>query len=186
MVKNKNFVFNLLIVTFISGFVSCDSDPAVFEKGKLIGNYTGECTISIGLESETVSNFPADFRQKDTQSLYFSIGDAASYESVGIFAMKIASGFQDHGTYARFNLENIVDYFGDELIPNFIKKNIILHWDIKSLTLKLNIDSKNPPKYTIASKNLTFTYAGIIEIAGKNVGENYSSPITYTFRLNKK
>ena len=185
MIKNKNFVLNLLVVIFISNFVSCDSEPPVFDKSKLIGSYTGECTILLGSKSEVVSNFPAEFRQY-TQNLSFNIGDFASYESTGIMATKMASEFKDYGSYAGFTLDGFNEIFGIEQIPNFIKENISLTWDMRSMTLKLNTDSKNPPKYMIASKNLTFTYTGIIEISGKNLGENYSSPITYKFNLNKK
>jgi len=187
MKKNKNFIFNFLIIIFIAGFVSCGKDePAVYEKGNLIGNYVGNCTVSLSSGSQTVSDFPAEFRQKDTQNLNFNLGDANSYQSIGIFITMTASGFKDYGSYAGFNLENISDSFTTNLIPDFIKNNIKPGWDMKSVTLKLNIDSKNPPKYVIISKNLTFTYTGSIEIAGPGSNDKYSSSITYKFDLTKK
>ena len=185
--KNKNFIFNVLIMSFIFGFVSCgDSAPPVFEKGKLMGDYLGNCTVSLGSASEVVSNFPAEFRQKDAQNLYLSIGDASSYESIGISTIKTASAFKDYGSYAGFVLESMNVDFGIDQIPSFIKNNISLTWDMGSATLKLNTDSNTPPKYTVASKNLTFTYTGVVEITGKNVNEKYSSPVTYKFSLNKQ
>ena len=187
MIKRRNFIFDLLIIIFILGFVSCsDSKPPVFEKGNLIGKYVGSCTVSLGSISEIVPDFPAEFWQKDNQNLNLLIGDDASYQSIGIKTIRTTSEFKDYGSYAGFTLDNFSDSFGNDQIPVFIKNNIILTWDIKSVTLKLNVDSKNSPKYTIASKNLTFTYTGVIEITGKNSGEYYSSPIIYLFNLNKK
>jgi len=184
--KNKNFVFKLLIVIFVAGFVSCDGEPPVFDKGKLIGNYTGSCTVSLGSKSEVVSDFPAEFKQKDRNSLYLIIGDGATYESIGISALKIATEFKEYKGYGRFNLEGINDSFGVDRIPDFIKTNISLTWDMRTMSLKLNTASNNLPKYIIASKNLTFTYAGVIEITGKSVDEKFSSPVTYVFNLTKK
>ena len=183
--KNKNFIVNLLIISFLSGFISCDnSDPAVFEKSKLIGSYTGECTVSLGSLSGSVLDFPAEFRQKDSKSLYFIIGDADSYKSIGIIATKVASGFKDDGTYAGFDLESFDDIFEYDQIPQFMKDSISLAWDMRNIRLKLSAIPK--PKYTITSQKLTFTYTGIIEITGGNWGEKFSSPVTYVFNLDKK
>jgi len=187
MKKSKNFIFNFLIIIFIAGFVSCGKDePAVYEKGNLIGNYVGNCTVSLSSGSQTVADFPAEFKQKNTLDLYFNIGDANSYKSIGISATMTASGFKDYGSYAGFNLESINDSFTTDLIPDFIKNNIKLGWNMKSVTLKLNIDPKNSPKYIIASKNLTFTYTGSVEITGPDSNDKYSSSITYKYDLNKK
>ena len=187
MKKSKSFIVNFLIIVFISGFVSCGKDePTVYEKGNLIGNYVGSCTVSLTSGSQTVSDFPAEFRQKDTQNLYFNLGDANSYQSLGIMATITASEFKDYGSYAGLNLENINVSFTTDLIPDFIKNNIKLGWDMKNVTLKLNIDSKNSPKYVIASKNLTFAYTGSIEITGPDPQDKYSSSITYKFDLTKK
>ena len=186
MIKNKNFVLNLLTVIFVSGFISFDSEPPVFDKSKLIGSYTGDCTILLGLKSEVVSDFPVEFKQKDAQSLYLIIGNETTYASTGFSAMKIASGFKDYGSYAGFNLEGFNDTFGIEQIPNFIEKNFTFPWNMKSMTLNLTVDSKNPPKYIVSSKNLTFTYTGMIEIKGSASGQSSTSSIKYTFNLNKK
>jgi len=187
MKKSKNFIFNFLIIIFISGFVSCSkNEPAVYDKGNLIGDYVGNCMVSLSSGSQTVSDFPAEFKQKDAQNLYFNVGDANSYQSIGISATMTASEFKDYGSYAGFNLENINDSFTADLIPDFIKNNIKPGWDMKSVTLKLSIDPKNPPKYVIASKNLTFTYTGSVEITGPGSNDKYSSSITYKFDLNKK
>ena len=187
MKKSKNFIFSFLVTIFISGLVSCSKDePAVYEKGNLIGNYMGNCTVSLSSGSQTVSDFPAEFKQKNTQDLYFNVGDANSYKSIGISATITASGFKDYGSYAGFNLENMSDSFTTDLIPDFIKNNIKLDWDMKSVTLNLNVDPKNPPKYVIASKNLMFTYTGSVEITGPGSNDKYSSSITYKFDLNKK
>ena len=184
--KSKNFVINLLIVIFVSGFVSCDSEPPVFEKGTLIGNYTGSCTVSLGVKSEKVLNFPAEFKQKDRNSLYFSMGDITTYESIGLSTLKVATEFKEYKGYAGFNLENINDSFGKDQIPDFIKMNVSLTWEIRNMLLKLYVDSKNPPKYLIASKKLTVTYRGVIEMTGKSSDEKYSTPVTYVFDLNKR
>ena len=185
MTKNKCVVLNLLMAVFISGFVSCsEPEPPAFDKGKLIGTYVGECIVSSGLTSENLS-FSAEFKQKDKQNLYLSIGNDATYQSVGISALPIASGFKDHGSYARFDLEDIIDTFGSTQIPNFIK-TIGPAWDIKNATLKLTADSKNPPRYTLASKSLTFSYTGTIEITGVNTNDYYRSSITYKFNLSKR
>ena len=185
MMKSKDFIFSLLIIFSISFFVSCsDSEPPVYEKGNLIGNYVGNCIISLSSKSETLSDFPAVFKQKDAQNLYLDIGNDNSYKSIGIFISVIASGFKDYGSYAKFNLGNINDIFKDDQIPDFIKNNVPLNGNPKSVTLDLKVDSKNPPKYTMASENLTFTYTGNIKVTG--VGEEYNGSITYTFNLNKR
>ena len=186
--KRNHLILNLCLVMLLAGFVSCDKDsePSAYEKGNLIGHYVGNCTVTMGSKHDVISGFPVEFRQNDTQSLSLNIGDEASYRSIGIFTVKKASGFKDYGSYARFNLENINVDFSAEHIPDFINNNIQLSWDIKSVLLKLYIDSQNPPKYTIASKELSFTYTGTIEITGKNTGEKHSSPIKYTFNLNRK
>ena len=184
MKKSKNFIAGLLITIFISGFVSCGKDePPVFEKGNLIGSYVGNCVVLIGSKSETVSNFPAAFKQKDAQSLYLDLGNDDFYQSIGISILTTASNFKDHGSYARFDLEKINDSFGNNKIPEI--SNGFINGGVKSMTLALYVDSKNPPKYTMASQTLTFAYTGIIEVTG-TMGEKYSSPITYTFNLNRK
>ena len=180
--KNKKIASNFLIAILFSGLASCDSDLPVYEKGNLIGSYTGTCTISTSSASEIVSNFPADFSHRDVESLYLKIGDGATYDSVGISTMRIASGFKDYGSYARFDLDGINDKFTTDLFPNFIKNST--DWEIKSMTLNLDIDPKNPPKYTVASKNLTFTYTGTFKITGTK-GDEQSRPVSYTFNLNK-
>jgi len=185
--KNKNFAVNLLMVIFISGLVSgCQSDPPVFDKGNLIGRYTGECTITIGSITEGVQNVPAVFKQKDTQSLFLDLGDDNTFASIGISAMRIASGFKDHGSYASFDLESMSDVFSEGKIPSRIKSAFNPPWDIVSMTLSLNISPQNPPRYTIGSKNLTFTYTGGVDMKGRNPADKMSSSITYKFSLNKQ
>ena len=183
--KNRNFVFNLLIAIFAVGFVSCGDDVESFEKGILIGNYTGNCTVSLGSKSDVVSSFPAEFKQKDKNSLYLIMGNATTYESIGISTLKIASEFKDYKGYGGFKLESINDSFGQDKIPNFIKENVSPPFDMVSMTLKLNTDPQSPPTYMMASKNLLITYKGSIEIAGKNADEKLSSSITYVLDLKK-
>ncbi len=191
MAKCNDFVINLLIIVFIFGFVSCGKDePAIFEKGNLIGDYEGSCVISLGStgsKAETKSNFPAEFIQKDKKSLNFKIGNAGFYESIGISILVTASEFKDYGSIARFSLENINDSFGSSQIPNYIKDNIDPGFEMNNMVLTLKPDPQNPPTYTIATRNLAFTYTGTVEITGKNPAiEKTISLITYTFSLNRK
>jgi len=191
MTKGKNFISNLLIIVLISGFVSCGKDePPVFEKGNLIGDYVGNCVVSLGstgAKSEIKSGFPAEFIQKDKQSLHFKIGNADFYKSIGISILITASGFKDYGDIAKFNLENINDTFGSNQIPDYIKNNIDPGFEMSAMTLTLKPDPKNPPSYTATYEVLTFTYTGTIEITGKNPAtEKTICSITYSFNLNKK
>ena len=192
MAKHKSFISNLLIMIFVLGFVSCGNDndnkpeTTVYDQENLIGEYVGSCTVILGSKSEVVESFYAEFRRKDSQTLSLNIGNVESGKSVGIYTTKTASGFISHGSYAEFSLEGINDQFGTNQIPSFIKNNINPGWDIIDMTLELNIDSNNSPKYIIASKNLKFTYTGVVKVTGANSTDNSSGTITYIFDLNKQ
>lgn len=191
MVKPNNFVINLVIIALISAFVSCGKDePPVFDKGNLIGDYVGNCVVSLGStgsKAEIKSDFPAEFIQKDKKSLNFKIGNAEFYKSIGISILITASEFKDYGNIAKFKLENMNDTFGSNQIPDYIKNTIDPGFEMNSMTLTLKPDPQNPPKYTITSQTLTFTYTGTVEITGKNPAiEKTISLITYSFNLNRK
>jgi len=182
---SKNFLVYLFVIGFISGFVSCskDSEPTVFDKNDLIGNYEGTCNVSISSNNQTVS-MTAKFISNDMQTLSATIGNDDTYQSIGIQISRTASEFKSYGDYATFKLDDININFSTT-IPDFIKNIAGVNWDnMQSVVLTLSA-SKNPPKYVIASKNLQFTYTGDVVITEKN-GDKTTKQITYAFVLNKK
>ncbi len=56
MMKRTIFRLNLVVVLLLTGFVSCskDSETPAYEKGNLIGDYVGNCSVSLEI---TISLF---------------------------------------------------------------------------------------------------------------------------------
>ena len=184
----KNLVLSKVFFMILAvGFVSCGDDPGPpdYDKGNLIGSYVGNCVVELGTKSEVFSNFPVEFKQRDTNSLSLDLGNETTYKSIGVSIIKTATKFKDHKNYARFNIESInVDFSADQ-IPDFFKDNMDLSFEVKKATLKLNSDSKNPPTFTKTSRILTFTYTGSIEIIGNSSKDKISRSITYSVNVNK-